>query len=124
MIACDKAYPYLGRWTCLNGDDKPGTDVLDARLKAATARLRRVRRRAVSRAELNMMGDALIGWQGGVALQTMHISFQQADVYEARSSARWRGGCSVMTWGRRRSLITCGRRMTLGVSTDESTCGR
>ena len=75
MIACDKAYPYLGRWTCLNGDDRPATTRLDAQLKAGTARLRRVRKGAVSRAEYNMLGDAILGGLSGFALQTMYIPY-------------------------------------------------
>ena len=46
-----------------------------------------------------MMGDALIGGQGGFALQTMYVSFQQAEVYEARfrSTARRLFGDDVGT---------------------------
>ena len=40
-----------------------------------------VRKGAVSRAEYNMLGDAILGGLSGFALQTRYIPYELADVY-------------------------------------------
>ena len=80
FIRNEEPYKHLGNMRCANGDDKEGWTALKRKLRAALARLRRMQRPSVG--EFMMVSNALLGGLAGYYLQTLYITFEQAEEVE------------------------------------------
>ena len=84
LLPHDEAYKHLGRWTCANGDDSRAWLELKKLFKVALARLRKMRVRKTTRRDFDMVADWLLGGVAGFYLQTMYITFEQAEWVETQ----------------------------------------
>ena len=78
----DVAYKHLGQSTCASASSSAAWKAFLHKCKAAIARLRQIKRGAVSSREFHMIGDSLLGGLAGFYLQTLYISFEQAEIIE------------------------------------------
>ena len=91
FIMPNAAYKHLGNLRRLDGDDRTawkGDGVwglgVRGKLEVALQRLKKVRPGAMTRDEFVMVSNALLGGIGGFYLQTLYITFAQAEEVEAK----------------------------------------
>ena len=82
FIAHDAAYKHLGVWRCANGEEARAWAALSAKLQIALQRLRRMHKPSIR--EFLVASNALLGGLAGYYLQTLYISFEQAEEVERR----------------------------------------
>ena len=78
----DEAYKHLGIMRRADGSDACAWKALVRKFDAAIGRLKRLRQPTVQ--EFMMVSDALLGGLAGYYLQTVYISWQQAEVVERK----------------------------------------
>ena len=78
----DEAYKHLGNMRRADGDDAAAWKKLRGVMEAALARLRRLRR--VTAREFIAVSNALIGGLAGYYLQTLYVTFEQAEIIERK----------------------------------------
>jgi hypothetical protein len=81
LLMHDEAYKHLGVWRAASGDDGRAWAEVKKKLNAALERIRSLRRPTIN--EFMTISNALIGGIAGYYLQTLYITFEQAEEVEA-----------------------------------------
>ena len=85
FIGHREAYKHVGNWRCAGGDEAIAFEKLSAKIDVALQRLRRMHRPSIN--QFMTVSNSLISGLANFHLQTLYISFEQAEEIEKK----WRG---------------------------------